>query len=511
MVQRVLQDNVTNLHGRYQSSPQYYGWLWEFLNLYSLAAEKESPQAFHESVSLTLFLLLHVMGRNRDSVMGSVWSGHVARLMLQSQHASEWLLRRLLQGGLDDDEEHSVPASAGIRIGRYQYLYDFLCRCPRPRTRACLVESIEAVITRMGSTQGGWWQATVRLPALDPSVTVPTAELTRFLDGAPAYVGLVDRMLQETPSMMDHSIQFMSHWFRVFRVFAEAGAAERSFLVARDAVAYLMELVTLSGRFAVYKRLESGPVARNIRQASGAIGCVAAVIRGATPPSETQLTKISGTPSPGREGAAKKHGMLTLRGNKDKAAGAAVGAASGGSGKKNPFACKLREGEALLQLETELWEKMIGRDFVQLVCDERWGVAELLEAIEYLVWEDPNLNHYFVMLLVDGLKRCKTVDSLTGYLHCLEALLSISDSLQAQRTKSIGTVLLQLMARASKVRSKTVAGAEVSRYWQMLVTAARMSPLSHPVRKFVLSKEREVEQLYFELGLKPVKLDFTSS
>ena len=68
------------------SSAQYYQWLWEFLNLYSTDYQSE---LFQKTLSLSMFLLLHVMGRTRDSVMGSIWSGHVARMCSVSKVSRE--------------------------------------------------------------------------------------------------------------------------------------------------------------------------------------------------------------------------------------------------------------------------------------------------------------------------------------------------------------------------------------------------------------------------------------
>jgi hypothetical protein len=74
------------------SSSQYYQWLWEFLNLYSSDDNNNNNNKislFGVTLSLSLFVLLHVMGRTRDSVMGTIWSGHVARMCSASKVRSE--------------------------------------------------------------------------------------------------------------------------------------------------------------------------------------------------------------------------------------------------------------------------------------------------------------------------------------------------------------------------------------------------------------------------------------
>ena len=517
LVERVLQDNVSNLHGRYMSSYQYYNWLWDFLTLYSSDSEKEQPQLYHDTLSLTLYLLLHVMGRSRDSVMGNVWSGHVARLCRVSKHASEWLFRRLLSGGVDDKD----AAGQQLTNGSYQYLYDFLCRCPRPRTRAAFVEIVKAAMEQLSGSQAGWWSVADKLPPLDPQSVndEEAATMAKWLEGVPAHVQLMDRMLNETPELLGHTLQFMSHWFALMRVFAETGVDERRYLVARDAVKYLIELVTLEGRFSTNKgktlALDAAAVQRNVRNTANAFGCVAVIARSAAVPSEQQVQDIIGEnnagkllPGSGGGGSGSGGGGRSLRGGKDKRKGSAeANNASGVVKKLNPYRA-FKQGEALLELPTHTWKEIIGRDMVQRICDERLCLTELLEVMEYLVWEDVALNDYFMLLLVDGMKRCKTVESLGGYLTCFDSLLHIGDSLQGVRVKHIGSFLMQMVSRSINTRSKAVAAAEVTKYWYVLVTAARTTAPTHPIRKFVLSKEREMDNLLVDLGVKPPKLDF---
>ncbi len=487
VVERVLQDNVANLHGRYMSSSQYYQWLWEFLNLYSISAEKDHPEVFHETVSLTLFLLLHVMGRTRDSVMGSIWSGHMARMCSVSKSACDWLMRRMLEGGLGD-KAPEVP--------RFHYLYDFLCRCPRPRTRMALVEVLQATVERLSrdSAATQWIAPGTKLPELG-------SDAGDILKRAPTHVVLVDRMLSEVPTLMSHSLQFMTHWFRVFRVFAELGANERQYLVSRGAVEYLLELIQLKGRFGLNKAFLSltdvSPISRNIKNATNALGCLSVIVKGSVPPTEAQLNEIIGDHLSHATVAAGGGASKTLR--KKKLSSASAPAAPP---PKNPFQAA---GARLVELSTNSWKELIGRELVQRLCEERWCVSELLEMLEYLVWEDQGLTHYFLIVLFDGLKRCKSVEALGGFLTCLEGILQVGDSFQALRAKDIVSALMSAMERAVRTRSsKTVAASEVHRYQAMLLGAAKNSVPSHPLRKLVLSKEREIQDFRSELGMKPL-------
>ncbi len=70
--------------------------------------------------------------------------------------------------------------------------------------------------------------------------------------------------------------------------------------------------------------------------------------------------------------------------------------------------------------------------------------------------------------------------------------------------------LMSAMDRAVHTRSsKTVAASEVNRYQVMLFGAAKNSLASHPLRKLVLSKEREIQEYRTELGMKPLLFEFT--
>lgn len=41
----------------------------------------------------------------------------------------------------------------------------------------------------------------------------------------------------------------------------------------------------------------------------------------------------------------------------------------------------------------------------------------------------------------------------------------------------------------------------------MLLNSARNSTLSHPLRKLLMAREREIQEMRFELGLKQTPLD----
>ncbi len=151
---------------------------------------------------------------------------------------------------------------------------------------------------------------------------------------------------------------------------------------------------------------------------------------------------------------------------------------------------------------------MIGRDLIQKLCDERWAVTELLEIVEYLCWEDAQLTDYFMIIITDGLKKAKTVEGLGGFLTIVEGLLMLSDSMQPARCKNIVSLFMSLMDRSLKTRTKNVAASEVTKYQILLVNAAKNSLPSNPLRKLVQAREREIQDMRQDLGLKLLVFDF---
>ena len=154
----------------------------------------------------------------------------------------------------------------------------------------------------------------------------------------------------------------MSHWFRVLRMFADVGTSERRYLHARGAVEYLIELIELKGRFKTSKGgplqlLDAGAVSRHIKSCNSALGCVAAIVRGAAPPNEAQLTEVMADCLIFADGKSdSKAGGGTTRGGGRKKGSAGPGAPSAAE-KKNPF----QQKGALIELTGAQWKEGSGK------------------------------------------------------------------------------------------------------------------------------------------------------
>ncbi len=166
---------------------------------------------------------------------------------------------------------------------------------------------------------------------------------------------------------------------------------------------------------------------------------------------------------------------------------------------KPPSPLQLGTVAELVHIPPASWKLLVAREFVQKMLLERNCVSELMEMIEYMCWEDVAWTEYWFALLVDGVKRAKLVDTLGGFLLGFEALMAAADSMQAARVQDVGKFLMQMMERAAASRSKSSA-AEVMKYSVSLVSIAKAGPAAHPLRKFVLSKEREINELRMEAG-----------
>ena len=430
---QLLDDNSSFLKERNIFNEQFFGFIWDFINLYTKTKESKENEMDPalETAKFCVFFFTEVQGRARNNYFGSIWKQHIIKLFQSNLPSCKWLVNHFVF-------TKGVFTNIFINYSKQQIPEEFCDVMFHVFKKLSESESPNYPRPAKSLNQIAFEKQDEKKEEKEKRTEEETEEEKKL----PLNILFVNRLLSMLSPLhfKNNNCNFV---FFLLEKFALVGKEERNYLMEYYLVEHLVDFYLCREAFSKkspYSTSTSTSVF--LSKLSHFVGVLSVLIRSSVVIQAKEID--SEEPEKGKE-KKKKSPRKKEKDSSPKP--------------QNPYQLQDKD---LFVIDEITAKTILSESFIPQMMKEEMGIEHIVDILKYLCWENQLNSHFFFQAITSGLRTSGNVD---GILRCCRAFLKLDDSLTNNRVQETCDYILKLMR---VIRQKSINVFKIKRFANFL-------------------------------------------